>query len=212
MLLVENKLLSLSRELATVRQAPPAPPWVIGWFGMLRCRRSLQMLIDMVGDAKGGLELELAGIPARSELGQLFDIAIGMPGIRFLGSYRAEDLPRLYGGVHFAWAIDYFEDGLNSAWLMPNRLYESLAHGAVPIALAEVETGAWLTRHAVGVVVDNASEDVPTRLAALTRDDFARLQAGVAKLPRSAVTMGPAACLELVAAIAEDRRPARAAA
>ena len=42
------------------------------------------------------------------------------------------------GDVHFTWAIDFYEAGANSDWLLPNRLYEGGAHGAVPIALAGV--------------------------------------------------------------------------
>lgn len=211
LLLVENKVLALSGERPSIGQAAPGPPWVIGWFGMLRCRRSLDMLIDMVRDSGGRLELVLGGIPADRELGDLGALTVGLPGIRFLGRYRPDDLAAMYGAVHFAWAIDYFEEGLNSAWLMPNRLYEALAHGAVPIALSQVETGAWLRRHAVGVVVDTAADDVPALLAELAACDYAVMKTAVARLPRSAVTMAPAACHALVAAIADGHLPATAA-
>ena len=42
----ENKVLLLEKEVpVTFSTRPPlAPPWRIGWFGMLRCRRSLNAL------------------------------------------------------------------------------------------------------------------------------------------------------------------------
>ncbi|KAB7647928.1 glycosyltransferase [Polymorphobacter fuscus] len=211
LLLVENKVLALTGRAPVIGEAPPAPPWVIGWFGMLRCRRSLRMLIEMVRRSGGGIELVLAGVPAVRELGDLFEVAKTVPGIHVSGAYGPDDLSSLYSRVHFAWAIDYFEEGLNSAWLMPNRLYEALAHGAVPIALGEVETGAWLQRHAVGLVVDTA-DNVPALLDRLQPADFAVLRARVAQLPRSAVVVGPAACHALAAAIADEQQPVAVAA
>ena len=208
-LLVENKVLALTGARVTPATPPPGPPWVIGWFGMLRCRRSLRILLDIVREGGGRVELVLAGIPSDAEFGDL-DAILQLPGVRFLGRYGAEDLPSLYGGVHFAWAIDYFEEGLNSVWLMPNRLYEALAHGAVPIALAEVETGAWLRRHGVGVVVDVAANDVPALLNRMTPDSYAALRTSVAAIAPEAVTNGPDACAALVVAIADGRLPAAA--
>lgn len=204
-LLVENKVLALQGALPRRAPLPAGPPWVIGWFGMLRCRRSLRLLLDMVRSSDGQLEVVLAGVPSAMELGDLDAVIAGVPGVQFLGRYDADDLARLYGRVHFAWAIDYFEEGLNSAWLLPNRLYESMAYGAVPIALGEVETGAWLRRNGVGLIVDIATSDIPAMLAGLSEPGFSALRSAVSGLPRQTITMGPAECLTLVEAIAEGQ-------
>jgi hypothetical protein len=53
--------------------------------------------------------------------------------VHYLGRYRnPSDLPTIYGDVHFSWAIDYYERGLNSAWLSPCRMYEGSLYGSVP--------------------------------------------------------------------------------
>ena len=72
--------------------------------------------------------------------------------------------PQIYGEVHFSWAIDFFEEGLNSKWLLPNRLYEGCRFGAVPIAMRETETGRFLADRHLGLLLDDASPDA---LAAL---------------------------------------------
>ena len=62
------------------------------------------------------------------------------------GAYKnPEDLSAIYNDVHFSWAIDFFEEGLNSSWLLPNRLYEGCLYGSVPIALAGTETARFLS-------------------------------------------------------------------
>ena len=69
-------------------------------------------------------------------------------------THRASDLPRLYGDMHFAWAVDFYEAGSNSDWLLPNKLYEAGLFGAVPIACRDVATGAWLAERGVGVLLE----------------------------------------------------------
>ncbi len=195
-LLVENK--RPMRDAATSvalaeNAAPPAtpgPPWIIGWFGMLRCTRSLVMLAALAAASNGRIEVLVAGIPSDAEFTDFAETIAGMPGMTFVGRYAAADLPALYGRVHFAWAIDYFEEGLNSAWLLPNRLYEALGHGAVPIALADVETGAWLARHRVGMVIADPAS-LPARLSAMTAAEYAGLAADVAALPPAATEITP---------------------
>lgn len=188
-LLVENKV--PLENATTERFGPPSTvghPWVIGWFGMLRCKRSLAILSEMAAASQGRIEILIAGMPSDAEFTDFAGTVAAMPGVTFVGRYTAADLPALYGRVHFAWAIDYFEEGLNSTWLLPNRLYEALGHGAVPIALSQVETGAWLSRHDVGLVIEGP-EEVPRRLSAMTADEYSRLATAVSALPAAATTM-----------------------
>jgi len=120
---------------------------------MLRCQKSLSILSALAATSGGRVEVVLRGRPARSAFNDFDAVVAKSPGLTFGGPYVAADLPELYGGVHFTWAIDYFEEGLNSSWLLPNRLYEGAVYGAPPVALAQVETGRWLARHGVGVTL-----------------------------------------------------------
>ncbi|WP_395331149.1 hypothetical protein WBP06_01505 [Novosphingobium sp. BL-8H] len=170
----------------------PAPPWRIGWFGMLRCRRSLDMLCTLAKAHPGMVEVLIAGRPSPDIFPDLAAEIAAAPGVTFVGAYSAEDLPQLYGQVHFAWAIDYFEEGLNSAWLLPNRLYESLAHGAVPIALAQVATGEWLESHGAGMLTTAPERQLPDMFAMLSPEILARLRQASARIPATAVVMDAA--------------------
>ncbi|HTN64536.1 MAG TPA: glycosyl transferase family 1, partial [Devosia sp.] len=144
--IVENKVLwdggARGRNPAL---AGPAGPVRIGWFGALRCARSLRALGDLAEAMDGGVEVVLRGRPALTEFDDFHAVVAGLRHLRFEGTYRnPDDLAAIYSDVHLAWAIDFFEAGQNSQWLLPNRIYEGCLHGAVPVALAGTETAAFL--------------------------------------------------------------------
>ncbi|TPL34956.1 glycosyltransferase family 4 protein [Mesorhizobium sp. B2-4-8] len=161
--LVENKyfeaaaILPAEHEMA---EAPVAPPWRIGWFGALRCRRSLELLADFSRRADGRFEIVLRGRPALTEFPDFHAFVEAEPWLSFRGPYRnPQDMAAIYRDVHFSWAIDFFEAGQNSEWLLPNRLYEGCRFGAVPISMANTETGRFLGRQGIGILLPEASPD-----------------------------------------------------
>ena len=159
--LVENKvvLLDSDRATASIIRPPPGPPWRIGWFGAIRCRKSLKLLSALAQVSGGAIEIVLRGRPSESVFPNFPADIANLPQVRFAGPYRnPDDLAAIYGEVHFAWAVDYYESGQNSTWLLPNRIYEASLYGAVPIALRNVETGRWLLQRGVGVTFDEPLE------------------------------------------------------
>ncbi len=203
--IVENKLLIDDGADVMPHPAQPEMPVRIGWFGMLRCKRTLASLTELVERANGRVEVLIAGKPSPAELPDLGPNVARVPGMTFHGPYRYDDLPELYGRCHFAWTIDWFEEGLNSSWLLPNRLYESLAHGAIPIALADLETGRWLAAHGCGLRVDRAS-DAADRLATMAPTEIADLQRQVLALDRRDLIADDRDCRDLVNTIRGIRR------
>jgi hypothetical protein len=202
--LVENKVLALEGPDGAVKRAETAsvravgPPWRIGWFGVIRCRKSLNMLCALAAQSSGRIEVVIRGRPARHEFDDFDAQVAATQGVSYLGPYTAEDLGAIYRDVHFAWAIDYFEEELNSAWLLPNRLYEGPRHGAVPIALKSVQAGLWLARRGVGLCLEDPMRELPTRLSTMTVETYARLKAGVDTIPIRLLTVDPEECVALV--------------
>jgi succinoglycan biosynthesis protein ExoL len=153
--LIENKMLrSEVQNLPGLGTRPPGPPWRIGWYGVLRCRRSLLLLLDLTRQLPGQIIVELRGRPSYTAIPDFDALLADAPYVAFLGAYdRSTDLARIYQDVHFTWAMDFYEAGQNSAWLLPNRLYEGGAQGAVPIADAVVATGQWLACRNAGILL-----------------------------------------------------------
>lgn len=199
--LVENKVLDLDG-VRPVGQGPKArPPWRIGWLGAIRCQKSLDFLCDLAARRPDLVEVRIHGRPAYGEFRDFDGQVAATPGVSFGGSYAPEDLPALYGDVHFSWAIDFMEEGGNSAWLLPNRLYEGSRHGAVPIALFDVETGRYLADHGFGLPLAELA-DLEGVLEGLTARRYADLRAGVEAMPDEMFAVGRAECRDLVRALA----------
>jgi succinoglycan biosynthesis protein ExoL len=170
--LLQNKVLEIAGKAPDGLQlaAPPAAgeTWKIGWFGALRCAKSLALLSAFTRQMGGRFEVVLRGRPAYSEFDDFDRLVAAEPYVHFGGPYRnPEELAQIYGEVHFSWAIDFFEEGLNSSWLLPNRLYEGCRYGAVPIAMRNTETGRFLADRHLGKLLDEPSVDA---LAALFED------------------------------------------
>ena len=159
-LLQENKVLMLdgsADEAPMPRPPKEGEPWKIGWFGALRCRKSLGILADFAQRMDGKVEVVLRGRPAYSEFDDFDGFVARSPNVSFHGAYKnPEDLASIYRDVQFTWAIDFFEEGQNSSWLLPNRLYEGCLYGALPIAVAGTETARFLEKRNIGHVLQTA--------------------------------------------------------
>ena len=206
-LLVENKLLELdAAPAAAPRTGRRGRPWRIGWLGAIRCRRSLDILTELAARRPDLLEVEIHGRPAYSEFADFDGQVTAARNVRFGGAYAAQDLQRLYSDVDFSWAIDFMEEGQNSSWLLPNRIYESSRFGVVPIALRSVETGRFLDSRGYGVTLDSTAE-LEGFLAGLTPRTYADLAAQQAAAPLKTFIADRAECRALVAALAPSGAP-----
>jgi succinoglycan biosynthesis protein ExoL len=213
LLLVENKVLAplagVARPAAGARRA--GAPWKIGWFGNLRCHKSLLMLREIATRARGNVEVILRGRPSPLALPDFETLTAGVPNLRYLGPYVQADLPRLYGEVHFAWSIDYTDEGLNSDWLLPNRIYEGGFFNTPSLAERRKAIGAWLAEKGAGVLLDDPVEDSLRFLESLTPDAYKVLEERTAAIDTSALAFDAAGCAELVGTLAVSERPAPSA-
>jgi succinoglycan biosynthesis protein ExoL len=209
--LLENQVLELdgSADALPARTKPEGEPWRIGWFGAIRCRKSLALLSDFTRRMDGRFEVVLRGRPARSEFDDFDGLIAREPFIRFEGPYRnPEDLAAIYAGVDFCWAIDFFEEGQNSAWLLPNRLYEGCRHGALPIVLAGTETARHAVQRGVGIsLADARLETLIAQFTAFDGDLYRDLHANLVALGPRPWIIDRADCATFVQRLAALRQP-----
>jgi len=209
-LLVENRVLELEAdERRPVNlQAQAGPPWVIGWFGALRCQKSLDILSEAARIAKGQIEIIIRGRPSPAIFDDISAMVRDRPHVRFEGPYDPRELDRHYKQAHFAWGVDLYEAGANSEWLLPNRLYESVHHGCVPIGRFNTETGRFLVRHGIGIALKEVSSTaLVNTINALQPDDYTALLHRQNLLPRCLTMADRTDCSDLVAALNGTLRP-----
>lgn len=185
-LLLENKALEL--EPPTVEPPPEraaGPPWRIGWFGVLRCRRSLEVLGALAAARPDLVEVVVRGRPTAELEPALLAAAARSPALRYEGAYDPSEIDALYASTHFTWAIDWYDAGGNSDWLLPNRLYEGGGSASVPVALKASEAGRWLRSRGLGVTLADPDHDLEPLLQAMNGRAWRRLERRLIQADRS---------------------------
>lgn len=157
------------------REAPPAAESLrIGWIGILRCKKSLGLLVDLAKTLGPRVQIVMHGKVAKTEIPDFDQQIQGIENVQFHGKYRSpEDLSKIYSGLDLIWAGDFMEKGYNSDWLLPNRLYEGGYYAVPPITVSKTETDKWARdRGGVGFTVDrdNLGPELATLVAGLLAD------------------------------------------
>ena len=172
--LIENRLSGHASYGARVSEtkAKASGPLRLGWVGNLRCRRSLDLLCQISNRFGAEVEVKLHGVPALTEIPDFEAKVAARANMSFYGRYRSpEDLPGIYTGLDVVWSGDFMEAGLNSTWLLPNRIYEGGYYCVPPIAPAGTETARWVARQDCGFVLDEPLEaTLPGLIEELLRD------------------------------------------
>ena len=203
--LLENKVFGAEPVARVAGALGFGPPWRIGWFGVIRCRKSLALLDAFTRAHPGLCVVEIRGRLAHDQLPEVDSILAANPALRFHGPYRnPEDLASLYHGVHFSWAMDWYEEGQNSRWLLPNRLYEGGLYGAVPLAEEGTETAHYMAMLGIGGCLAAPVEaSLAKFLGSLTPMAYAALANAAAALPATQWLAQKEDCLALVRFLAE---------
>ncbi len=206
--LVENKVFGDVPD--AVDTAAAADALRIGWFGILRCAVSLQLLDAVTRMRPGAIRVSLRGRPALDAMPDFHDVVAANPDLHYDGPYTyPDDLAAIYGAVDLAWLVDRYDAGQNSDWLLPNRLYESGLNGVPPIGLAGTEVANWMRAQGIGLVLDTTAPDsVAQALHAVTPERLAALrQAQIAK-PHGTWVTDERECLALTSSIFTTAAPA----
>ncbi|WP_235152453.1 hypothetical protein [Dyadobacter sp. CY345] len=103
-----------------------SPKIKIGYFGVLRCRASLDCLILLASENQFEIILQGIFMAATSDFEKRIQ---DLENIQYLGSYHVpDDLSKIYNNVDIVWAAYPFSNNNvgNHLWARTNRYYESL--------------------------------------------------------------------------------------
>lgn len=206
-MLIENRLVVDDTFAArpAPRRASPKGALRIGWFGNLRCRRSMSLLRQVARDFPEDVEIVLRGYPAPGVFPDFEEQVSGLSNLSYGGRYRApEDLSELYEGIDLIWAGDWYEAGANSTWLLPNRIYEGGYFATPALAPSGTETERWLREHGGGFFLNEPIEDtLPETIADLAKDRrlIDAMRARLLSEPREAFVEEPGTVQALAALV-----------
>jgi succinoglycan biosynthesis protein ExoL len=193
-LIIENKLESsmttsmhCQRESEKIEGVPLVDrPIKIGYFGLLRCNHSWQILEQLASTRPQEIEIIIAGMPVNPK--ELPKQAEQYANIEYRGQYRSpEDLPSLYDSVDIVWACYPFprKNDHNWRWAKTNRFYESCYYQKPMISLEGSGDALEVERHSIGIIVPNAGvEEIIQTLDEINSEHLWAWRANMTKLPR----------------------------
>ncbi len=198
-LVIENKLdeAPLTRVLGGQNPKPQEVfhlgmrPIKIGYFGVLRCPWSWEVLTHIAQSLPDRVHVIVAGysmLPAN-----ICDKSKHLANFEYRGEYRSpEDLPALYGEVDLVWACYPSPEAVDPDWrwalsvCRSNRFYESCFFQRPLVSMAESGDGVEVDRLGIGLtLVDQSNEGVLRAITGITSDAISCWNNNLAKVPRS---------------------------
>lgn len=163
----------------------------IGYFGLIRCRRSWSILNKAVAAGNGRIQLYLRGISMGVQ--DLEDQAQRNPQIDYDGPYMVpDDLPSMYGRVDMVWACyPYQGSGLgNWRWARTNRFYEACYFRRPMFAQKGTEDSRPVESLGLGLALDLADiEGTVDKILEIRRPDIDRWRQNMKSLPKEAYVL-----------------------
>ena len=187
--IIENKLEHDPLEQYSSELTPAIAEGVnIGYFGVLRCQRSWDILTRLVeSDAQGRFALCARGVDTGLTG---FDAAVtSISSISYAGPYRdPDDLDELYRNVHIVWAaypFGYDQPG-NWQWARTVRFYEACAYGIPVIVQKGTQDALFVQKHDIGLVVDMGQpSEAIALMRQITSEKLIQWRKNILSLPRS---------------------------
>ncbi len=154
---------------------------VIGWFGTLRCTKSMAILEEVAQRMGDKVEIYTRGYPTETGMEAYQEILDRNPNWTYENEYTIpQDLPDMYRRVHYSWCMDFLDEFGNSPLLLACRMYQGGYYGAVPLVVEGSEMVNWLGEHDVGHVIEpDIADNVVAFLEQFDVDSYRKERAKV---------------------------------
>lgn len=191
-IVIENKihedLIPQSKKVSSLSRLnkPPGYQLVIGYFGLLRCKRSLEILRELA-IANSGVLVVLRGIFV--EIPQEIEMDLkSLTNVTYLGTYKSpEDLATMYDEIDISWVAYPFSDKEvgNWKWARTNRYYEAGYFKTPMIAAEGTMDGENVKKGSFGLAVDlSKPNQVLAKLKSIRNDDLKLWRESIKNKPK----------------------------
>lgn len=183
--LIENKLNPGSAPKPSQkaqRLSKPKETFTIGYFGLIRCERSLQVLMEAASRLNGRIQVIIRGVFLGTESYQ--EKIENHPYITYEGSYVApDDLRSIHDEVDFSWLV-HAHSNENTKWSRIFRFYHAAHYKCPMIAQEGSQDGIVVDQLGIGFNVDIFNfENVEEALKKISYRDLMKWQNSLDSLP-----------------------------
>lgn len=191
-LVVENKLepmpeLNETPCPVTAKAFGGANIITIGYFGLIRCKKSVEFLRRLVDRYPCKYRIIIRG--TEFGIGDPFAALVGSSSVEYGGAFRSpKDLREMYSGVDIVWAA-HDPSSQNQVWARKNRFYEACFFGKPMIGQEGTADGSQIEGLGLGLTIDlNDDERSFDLLASIDEEDLKRWTANAMALPSTLYT------------------------
>jgi succinoglycan biosynthesis protein ExoL len=185
-IILENKLESPCDEDKLIKKQVDSRI-TIGYFGLLRCDWSWNVLKQLAEINSDKFKIVIAGYPIKPY--SLPEKSKEISNIEFLGQYKSpDDLASLYGSVDIVWACYPFpkDDEWNWKWARTNRFYESICYKKPMISLDGSGDAQVVIDKEIGILVPREEVKKVVRiLNKVTKKQITHWTSNVKSLPEN---------------------------
>ena len=186
---VENKLdpqLFPSRNAAVAKAAGRlSRPVTIGYFGLLRCPRSWEILKRLAENHPDRFQIMVRGFPI--DPATLPDQAANIAAVQYDGPFLwPADLSAMYSAVDLVWAVYPWDPAAwsNARWARTNRFYEACYFERPMIVQRGAADAADVARHDIGLCVDlNTLDQAVAQILNITAAQIEQWRDNLRQLP-----------------------------
>jgi hypothetical protein len=185
---IENKLDSDSMFVLKTQKISEKrkKEFTIGYFGVLRCKKTLKILKILAKKGQGKIKIYLRGLPGL-KMKEEYDELVAVKGVINEGSYVVpDDLVEMYNKVDMVWACYPYqgEETGNWCWAKTVRFYESCYFNKPVFVQAGTEDCKAVQQYSIGVCLDLGNiEKTVSDILSLSDDEILNWKNNMSKVP-----------------------------
>lgn len=185
-LIIENKLNSIDAPKPIIKKSINSindkASYVIGYFGLIRCRKSLILLNDITQKSKGSIKVTIRGVFLGTE--DLKDMIYQNPHMSYEGPYVSpDDLAEIHADVDFSWLV-HAHSRANTMWARIFRFYHACYYKVPMIAQSNSKDSLEVLKYDIGFCIDiNSPNESNRRILSIDKKDYMNWSESLQKLP-----------------------------
>jgi succinoglycan biosynthesis protein ExoL len=156
----------------------------IVYAGLFRTAKVVDLVRSVCSVFSDSVVFDFVGRADDSDTRVALEGALTLENVRYRGPYKHTDVADVYQGASLVWGMVDPDHSINEVWLLPNRLYDSIATGVPIIGTKGTATGDYIEESGIGYSVLLDHDEVCACLARILANREALSELAASMPPR----------------------------